>query len=80
MKVQDIIERFGAIPDAYAEIGPALGVSPKAVELMVRRDRVPYRHHLPLLRLARERGVSLSEEELLSTTTRSREREAAAIT
>jgi hypothetical protein len=77
MKAQDIIERFGAIPDAYAEVGPALGVSPKAVELMVRRDRIPYRHHLPLLRLARERGVALSEEELLSTTSRNTERAAA---
>ncbi len=35
-----------------------------------RRNTVPFRWHVPLLKLAADRGVSLSLDELLSTQSR----------
>ena len=58
-----IIRRFGGskeladglgIPESTIRNWPALGI--------------PGKWHLPLLRLARERGVPLTDEDLLSTT------------
>lgn len=70
MKASEIIERFGG-RDALAD---ALGQRPKTVEQWSRRDRIPGVWHLPLMRLARQQGVSLTDDELLSTTSRSLER------
>ena len=60
----DIIDLFGGT-GAIAEL---LGANKSAVSMWRTRDGVPGKWHLPLLRLARERGVELSEDELLSTT------------
>ena len=67
--VVSIIERLGGRSALSGEF-PEL--SEKAVFMWERRGGVPGKWHLPLLRLARERGVELSEDELLSTTNRGR--------
>jgi len=71
--VRLLIDRLGGeavISAALSLRFPDSPLSPKAVELWGRRGVIPGRWHLPLLALARERGVPLSEEELLSTTSR----------
>jgi len=70
MKASEIIERFGG-RDALAD---ALGQRPKTVEQWMRRNRIPWHWHIPLLRLAEQQGVALEHDELLSTTSRSLER------
>ena len=59
----DIIRKFGG-PSAMASL---LGCSASAVRNWSDPDRgIPARYHLRLLRLARERGIALSEDELLN--------------
>ena len=63
--VVSIIERLGGRSALSGEF-PEL--SEKAVFMWERRGGIPGKWHLPLLRFARERGVELSDDELLSTT------------
>ena len=63
----DLIMRFGG----FEEMGVLLGLSESTVRNWPERG-IPSRLHLPLMRLAREQGVELSEDELLSTTSRGR--------
>lgn len=49
-----------------------MGASDEAMLKWRQRGRVPYRLHLPMLQLASERGIKLTAEDLvLSTTSRS---------
>lgn len=66
MNVSEIIEKFGG----RADLAAVFELSEKAVWQWERRNRIPGRWHLPLLHLARERGVPLSDDELLSTASR----------
>lgn len=61
----EIIERFGGVK-ALAEL---LQMSPSGINNWPERG-IPRLRGLELLRLARERGVRLTEDELLSTTSR----------
>ena len=67
--IVSIIERLGGRSALSGEF-PEL--SEKAVFMWERRGGIPGKWHLPLMRLAREQGVELSEDELLSTTSRGR--------
>jgi hypothetical protein len=60
----DIIDLFGGT----GVVADLLGANQSAVSMWRARGGIPGKWHLPLLRLARERGVELSDEELLSTT------------
>lgn len=52
-------------------IGAELGVSDEAMRKWVERGRVPYKWRLPILGSARKRGLELSEDDfVLSTTSR----------
>ena len=66
--VASIIERLGG---RSALSGTFPDLTEKAVFMWERRGGVPGKWHLPLLRLARERNIELSEDEL-STTNRGR--------
>ncbi len=61
----DLIMRFGG----FEEMGALLGLSESTVRNWPERG-IPSRLHLRLLRLASERGVQLSGDELLSTASR----------
>lgn len=52
------------------ECGAIAGVSPEAMKKWFQRGGVPGKWHLPLLRVARENEIALSEDDLLSTTRR----------
>ncbi len=67
--VASIIERLGGRSGLAGEF-PEL--SEKAVFMWERRGGIPGKWHLALMRLAREQGVELSEDELLDTTSRGR--------
>ena len=62
-QVNEVVCRFGGAAALADELG--LGTT-KAVEQWIRRGRIPGKWHLTLLDMARSRGVSLTEEELLS--------------
>ena len=64
-QINDIVGRFGGPAVLADELD--LGTT-KAVEQWIRRGRIPGKWHLTLLDMARSRGVSLTEEELLSAT------------
>lgn len=66
MQVESIIKRLGG----EAAIASAFDLSEKAVWQWSNRNSIPGRWHLSLLRLARERGVELTDDELLSATRR----------
>lgn len=58
--------------ETIRELGAALGASDEAMLKWRQRGRVPYRLHLPMLQLASERGIKLTADDLvLSTTSRS---------
>ncbi len=59
----DIIDLFGGT----GVVADLLGANKSAVSMWRTRDGIPGKFHLTLLRLARERGVELSDDELLST-------------
>ena len=59
----DLIMRFGG----FEEMGALLDLSESTIRNWPERG-IPSRLHIPLLRMAREQGVELSEDELLSTT------------
>ncbi len=59
----DLIMRFGG----FEEMGALLDLSESTVRNWPERG-IPSRLHIRLLRLARDRDVDLSEDELLSTT------------
>lgn len=56
MEASDIIARCGG----GAVLAERFKLSEKAVEMWGRRHSIPGRWHVPLLLLARERGVELS--------------------
>ncbi len=58
--------------DRIDPLAEELGVSDEARRKWREREAVPGTWHLPLMRLAREQGVQLSEDDLLSTTSRGR--------
>jgi hypothetical protein len=58
----DLIKRFGG----PSKLGEEIGVGQSAVSMWNDRG-IPGKWHLPLLRKAREMGISLTEEELLAT-------------
>ena len=58
--------------DRIDPLAAELGVSVEARRKWRERGIVPSRLHLKMLRLAPERGVQLSEDELLSTTSQGR--------
>ena len=63
----DLIMRFGG----FEEMGALLGLSESTIRNWPERG-IPSRLHISLLRLAREQGIQLSDEDLLSTTSRGR--------
>ncbi len=63
----DLIKRFGG----FEEMGALLDLSESTVRNWPERG-IPSRLHIRLLRLARDREIALSEDELLSTTSRGR--------
>ncbi len=63
----DVIMRFGG----FEEMGALLDLSESTIRNWPERG-IPSRVHIRLLRLARDRDVDLSEDELLSTTSRGR--------
>lgn len=64
-RADEIIDSFGGV-SALAEL---LGMSASGIRNWPERG-IPKGRGLQLLRLARERGVRLTEDELLSTTSR----------
>ena len=58
--------------DRIDPLAEELGVKVEARRKWRQREIVPAHLHLKLLRLAPERGIELSEDELLSTTSRGR--------
>lgn len=64
--VEEIVGRFASKDESGREIlAERFGLTPKAVEQWIRRNRVPGLWHLPLLDEARRRDVSLSKDELI---------------
>ncbi|WP_375594608.1 carph-isopro domain-containing protein [Algihabitans albus] len=68
-QVNEVVRRFGGAAALADELG--LGTT-KAVEQWIRRGHIPGKWHLTLLEMARDRGVSLTAEELLSATSLNR--------
>ena len=64
--VSEVLRRFGGA----AAVADAFSIPVSTVWNWPWKGFVPAKWHLPLLRLARDRGVELSEDELLSTTSR----------
>ncbi len=59
----DIIDLFGGT----GVVADLLGANQSAVSMWRARGGIPGKWHLPLLRLARERDIELSEDELSTT-------------
>ena len=55
--------------NAIREAGSLAGAKPEAIKKWFQRG-VPGKWHLALLKVAREHGIDLSEDDLLSTTRR----------
>jgi DNA-binding transcriptional regulator YdaS (Cro superfamily) len=62
MNISEIVKTLGG----PTKIGRALGIRPQAVSLWVIHSRIPSDRVLSLIRIAKERGVDLTPEQLRS--------------